>query len=324
MSDHAKGRVAVIMTCYNEAPYIGAAVRSVLGQSRADVVDRIIIADDGSANDTIATLKAIETWDDRITVIYGPGGAGIPVQRNLAIARTNSEFFAILDGDDLWAEDKLEKQLPQIQADQNVGLVYSDYFTFSNDDLSGARRAGVGDLSTSANLTRTYFLNDPPIIPSTILVRRAVYEACGRFDESIRVFEDTDFYIRVSRISTFKLVNLPLLYKRFHASSITGGGKDLIGHHALVAFKAAAAEPSLMPLVTRRLSERARKLGNHVFLLGDNMQAIRLLRLSVQLDPLNFRGWVFLIAAMVLKRLPKRFFASRLEARRTALGATNQ
>src|SRR4029453_11109330 len=130
-------------------------------------------------------------------------------------------------------------------------------------------RARVRDITRGENLTRTYFLNDPPIIPSTTLIRRAHFAACGRFDASMRVFEDTDFFRRLARVSRFAYVDSPLLYKRSRSTSITGGRKDLMAYHALVALKAAAEEPSLLALVPKRLAERARKLGNHHFLLRD-------------------------------------------------------
>lgn len=71
---------SVIITCYNEGAYIGAAVRSVLDQTRAEAIDQIVIVDDGSAPETLAVLKDIETWDKRIDVAYGPGGGGPAAQ----------------------------------------------------------------------------------------------------------------------------------------------------------------------------------------------------------------------------------------------------
>jgi glycosyltransferase involved in cell wall biosynthesis len=312
--------IDVILTCYNEGAYIGAAVRSVLDQTRADLIARIVIADDGSAPDTVAVLRDIEGWDPRITVLYGPGGAGLPAQRNLALGHCSAPFFAILDGDDLWTPEKLAVQLPLLEADARVGLVYGDFFSFPDEDLSSARRAGVLDITGAGDLTRAYFLNDPPIIPSTALIRRAPFDACGGFDAAIRVFEDTDLYVRLSRVCRFALVNQPLLYKRYRGTSITGGRKDLMAHHALVALKAAAEEPRLLSLVPKRLAERARKLGNHRFLLGDSAGAATLLRFAVRLDALNLRAWSSLAIAALVPGLTYRLLGDRLKARRAALG----
>lgn len=315
--------VAVVMTCYNEGAYIGEAVRSVLDQTRADLVDRIVIADDGSGAETVEVLKDIESWDPRIRVIYGSGGAGLPAQRNRALQEVASPFFAILDGDDLWISDKLELQVPAIVSDPEIGLVYSDYFTFPDHDLTAARRAGVLDLSMSRNLTRDYFLNDPPIIPSTTLIRRSAFDACGGFDAAIRVFEDTDFYLRLAKRYRFAVVDKPLLYKRNRGTSITGGRKDLMAHHAFVALKAAAEEPGLLPLVAKRLSERARKLANQRFLLGDEEGAARLSRFATQLDPFNWRAWGSRVMAGRWARPARKLMSSRLKSRRAALQARN-
>jgi len=318
----AEPRVAVVLTCYNEGRTIGAAVQSVLKQSRADLIDKIVIADDGSNPDTISVLREIEHWDSRILVQYGPGGAGLSAQRNSGIESTTAPYVAILDGDDYWAAKKLELQLAALEADPDVGLVYSGYYTFAWDDSGTAARARVRDITGRSDLTRAYFLNDPPIIPSTTLIRRSAFSACGGFDPGIRVFEDTDFYLRLSRVCRFALVDMPLLYKRSNSTGITGSRKDLLAHHALVALKAAAEEPRLLRLVPRRLAERARKLGNHRFLAGDIAEARRLLWFALRLNPLSVRAWASLLATTGLAWPVHRLFAAKLLARRVAMGVT--
>jgi glycosyltransferase involved in cell wall biosynthesis len=315
-------RVSVVLTCYNEGHTIGTAVRSVLEQTRADLIDAIVIADDGSNPETIGVLREIEHWDSRILVQYGAGGAGLAAQRNSGIESTTAPFVAILDGDDFWVPNKLELQLTSLISDPNVGLVYSGYYTFARDDSSTAARARVRDITGHSDLTRAYFLNDPPIIPSTTLIRRSAFRACGGYDARVQVFEDTDFYLRLSRVCRFALVNAPLLYKRTNSVGITGSRKDLLAHHALVALKAAAEEPRLLPLVPRRLSERARKLGNYRFLSGDIEEARRLLWFAVRLSPTSAQAWGSLFAMTRIARPLQRLFASRLLARRVAMGVT--
>ncbi len=114
---------------------------------------------------------------------------GLPGQRNKAVAETSSDAFAILDGDDLWAADKLEQQLAVLEARPEVGLVYADYFAFAGDLSSRRGEAACSDITGAEELTVAYFLNDPPIMPSTTLIRRSAFEACGRFDPAVRVFE---------------------------------------------------------------------------------------------------------------------------------------
>ncbi len=312
-------RVSVVMTCFNEGRWIGAAVRSVLDQTRGDLVEDIVIADDGSDDETLAVLGEIEGWDRRIRVIYGPGGAGLSAQRNLAIGETSAPLIAILDGDDLWAPDKLERQTPAF-ADDEVGLCYADFSHFAGEDLATARRAGVKDITAASDLTQAYFLNDPPIIPSTILLRRTALEAAGGFDATVRVFEDTDLFIRLSRVCRFALADAPLLLKRYRTSSITGGRKDQMAHHALVAYRAAAEEPRLLPLVPRRLAERARKLGNQHFLMDDLKRSTAFYGLAVRLRPISPLAWAGVLLTGPLGGPLRRVLRDRLRKRRSALG----
>lgn len=314
------GSIDVIMTCYNEGKFIGAAVRSVLDQTIAPQLASIIIADDGSDRDTLDVLKTIEGWDERIQVVYGPGGKGISNQRNMAIGMTGAPYIALLDGDDIWMPQKLELQLAALSKRPEVGLVYTDFSVFPGEDISLARRAGVRDITDKPNLLLAYFLNDPPIIPSTVLMRRQAYLDGEGFDASIKVFEDTDFYLRMARVCRFAVVDESLLLKRLHPASITGKRKDLLGHHALVAFKAASQEPALLPLVPKRLSERARKLGNQSFLSGNRGEAIRYLQLAVKLDRLNGRAWSSLAAARFFPSLAMRLLGEDGRQRRSSLG----
>lgn len=314
--------IDVIMTCYNEGKYIQAAVRSVLNQTLAGQIASIVIADDGSDPDTVAILRSIESWDSRVQVIYGSGGRGISNQRNLAIGMTSAPLIALLDGDDIWLPDKLSLQVAALKEQAAVGLVYTDFSVFPGEDQALARRAGVLDITKKPDLLVTYFLNDPPIIPSTVLMRRACYLLAGGFDASVKVFEDTDFYLRLAQVCRFAVVNRSLLLKRLHPASITGNRKDLLGHHALVAFKAASTQPALLPLVPQRLSERARKLGNQSFLSGDRLQAIRYLRLAVRLHRLNGRAWTSLIAAQFFPGLAMQLLGENGRKRRSSLGVS--
>ena len=102
-------------------------------------------------------------------------------------------------------------------------------------------------------------------------------------------------------------------------SSITGSNPNLMGQHAFVAFRAAAADPRLMPLIPARLAERASKLANSRFLTGDYEEAVALARLALRLDPLSARSWISRVATAPLMRpLVDRLAA--VTGRRKALG----
>ncbi|WP_162301985.1 glycosyltransferase family 2 protein [Croceibacterium ferulae] len=313
----SRGNVAVIITCYNEGPFIGAAVHSVLKQSAAEAIGDIIIADDGSDEDTLAVLRDIEHWDPRIKVIYGPGGNRQAAQRNMAVQDTDLPLVAFLDGDDLWEPGKLAAQLEVCRSDPTVGLVYTAFSNFSNDDASNARPANLVDITKAKDLALAYFLNDPPILPSTVLMRRELYVKSGGMDPTIHCFEETEFYLRVAPSTRFACLETPLVLKRNRLGSITGGRNDLLAFHAFVALKAAAANSDLLGKVPVRLAERARKLANQHFLAGEAQQARSASAFAVRLVPWKARNWLtwFLarLPAAAASVLQRTVFASRVE-----------
>ena len=173
-------------------------------------------------------------------------------------------------------------------------------------------------------MSHAYFLNDPPIIPSTTVIRRSDFEKAGWFDATIRLFEDTDMWLRLAQICRFGCVDVPLIYKRYHVRSLTGRQRDLMPDHAYIAMKAVSYDLSLLPLLPRRLSERARKLGNHRFLQGDAEEAARLLRLAIQLQPFNLRAWSSWAVAALVPNLSYRLLSGRVRRRRRRSGSSNE
>ena len=130
--------VAVVITCYNEGAYIQQAVRSVLEQTIADEIDKVIVVDDGSTSSTLDVLRALPDLDPRIELVFECGN-GVARNRNIAISKTASEYIAILDGDDFWTPDKLALQLALLESDETIGLVYAALIVFKDEaPMNGA------------------------------------------------------------------------------------------------------------------------------------------------------------------------------------------
>ncbi len=281
--------ISVIMTCFNEGAFIGPAVHSILSQTRNDLIEKIVIVDDGSEPETLRVLPGIAALDPRVEIIYSKGN-GLPKARNLAATHVTSDWIAILDGDDLWLPQKIAKQMAIVDGNREVGLVYSGVLMFESGTPAEKTAAQIVDLSRSNDVERDYFRLDGPIIPSCVLVRRDIFEKCGRFNEKIRVFEDTEFYARVAKHCKFAFVAEPLIEKRNHSSSITAKRAELMAHHAFVAYSIVRNSPRLLPLLQFRLSERARKLGNTAIGLGHTEEAKQYYRLATTLAPLSWRA----------------------------------
>lgn len=116
-----EGRVSVLTPTYNHEQYIGACIESVLGQTYRDW--ELIIIDDESTDDTPRIVQRYT--DPRISYIRQPhaGALQLAATYNVALRHARGQFVGILEGDDLWAPEKLEWLLPAF-ADPRVVLAY--------------------------------------------------------------------------------------------------------------------------------------------------------------------------------------------------------
>ena len=190
--------VSVVITCHDEGRTIEQAVRSVAAQTivrprtrnhrcQRRVAGWVANLARG-AGYKIAKLRVLET--------SGVGAAGA---RNAGLREAQGLFIALLDGDDFWAPEKLAHQLPAFSHRNNIGLVYSDFVDFSRDDVADGRIITVRRFDpASPYQLRDYFVNDGPIMPSTAVLSRSVFDDVGLFDESLLIGEDTEFCLRVA------------------------------------------------------------------------------------------------------------------------------
>ena len=103
-----EGLVSIITPCYNGARFLADTIESVLGQTYAHW--EMIIVDDGSTDETPAIAEGYANRDGRVRLIR-QRNAGTAHARNTAMKQAQGRYIALLDADDLWEPDFLEKQL---------------------------------------------------------------------------------------------------------------------------------------------------------------------------------------------------------------------
>ncbi|MYR89208.1 glycosyltransferase [Streptomyces sp. SID685] len=122
--------VSVVMPVYNSAATLGAAVRSVLTQTHADV--ELLVTDDRSSDSSMDLLMEFAAQDERVLPKTAPERGGAGRARNLAIERARGDYIAFLDSDDLWLPEKTEKQLA-FAAEGDAPLTFTSYFKMDAD-----------------------------------------------------------------------------------------------------------------------------------------------------------------------------------------------
>ena len=122
-------------TAYNVAPYIGAAVSSVLAQTYTDF--ELIVVNDGSP-DTPALEAALAPYLDRI-IYLTQENRGLSGARNTALRAARGAFVALLDSDDLWEPNYLAVQLAALESNPTLDVIYPNAIWFGDTILAGRR-----------------------------------------------------------------------------------------------------------------------------------------------------------------------------------------
>lgn len=115
-------RVSVIVTAYNLARYLPAALDSALAQEDPGGPVQIIVVDDGSTDETPSVLAA---YADRVEVIRQPNG-GLVKAVDTGLGAVRGEYIALLDADDEWPSDRLRRHVALLDSRPEVGLVHGD------------------------------------------------------------------------------------------------------------------------------------------------------------------------------------------------------
>jgi len=115
--------ISVVMPNYNGHRFVEQAIDSVLSQTYENF--ELLVVDDCSNDDSVSLIKHKAQSDSRIRVIALEHNAGVANARNVGIREAKGEYIALLDNDDLWTEDKLERQLALAQ--KGADIVYCSY-----------------------------------------------------------------------------------------------------------------------------------------------------------------------------------------------------
>jgi glycosyltransferase involved in cell wall biosynthesis len=221
--------VSILSPAYNHEGYIQQCIESALHQSYPNW--EMIIVDDGSTDDTLKIAKKYSESDPRIRV-YSQKNVGpfhLADTYNFALKESHGKYIAILECDDYWEKEKLEKQIKSLESSPDTVL-------------SWGRAAMVTTQSEtiriipiiSAQIDHQQFSNDPPgrilsilylenIIPAlTLLIRKESLQEIGGFSSGIKLpLVDYPTLLRLSLKGSFSFCNEVLGYWRIYANQVT-------------------------------------------------------------------------------------------------------
>ena len=209
--------VSVVIPNFNGADFIEEAIHSVLAQTYKNI--EIIVIDDGSMDNSV---EAISCFGNSIKLIRS-SNQGASSARNLGLEAANGFYVALLDSDDIWMPDKIERQVAEMTLG-NFELVYCSLLEFDETGITGSvlKAKYAGDCYKFFKK----FPDSSIVIGgcSTALIKASILKNSGLFDQSfIGVGEDLDFFRRISKIGSMGYLTDTLVLYRKHRESITAG-----------------------------------------------------------------------------------------------------
>ncbi len=128
--------VSIITPSYNTSEYIVETIESVLSQSYENW--EMLIVDDCSTDNSVEMVKKYVEQDSRVKLLINSENTGVALTRNRAIEESTGEYIALLDSDDTWLPNKLEKQI-ELMLRENIMMSFSSYDIMNkNGDNTGS------------------------------------------------------------------------------------------------------------------------------------------------------------------------------------------
>jgi glycosyltransferase involved in cell wall biosynthesis len=308
--------VSIILPTFGRLQYLPATVASVYRQTFQDW--ELIVADDGSDAETRGYLRTLQT-DSRVTVLW-LSHTGIPaVVRNAALGQAQGKYVAFIDSDDLWAPEKLSRQMAILRSRPTCAWCYT---AISHVDGSGQPLTEplFGPWLPCDGAVFERLVTGPVVIRTpTVLAAWELVAKAGGFDESIRSGEDYDLWLRLALVSDVALLDEPLVQVRRHEANYT--------QDWAIAF--AGRDRSLEKLqgtvdAGRRMLLRAERTRNALTLaarhasLGNSVQMLRALCRALPYSWSSPLWWLALVKTPLRPYVPQRLVDAYRRRRRAA------
>lgn len=214
--------ISIITPTYNCGKFIGETIESVINQTYENW--EMIIVDDCSKDNTKDIVNKYAQNDDRIKYYLLEKNSGAAIARTKAMELANGNYMAFLDSDDLWVEDKLEKQL-KFMKENNFNFVCTEYEQIDEQRNPLGKIIKVRD---KANYNRV--LLDCPVGNSTVMYN---VKAMGKFQvPNIRKRNDDALWLKMLKKEEYIHGMKEVLMKyRIRENSISSNKLDLVKYH---------------------------------------------------------------------------------------------
>jgi len=206
--------VSIIMNCHNGEKYLNESLKSIFNQSYKNW--ELIFYDNCSDDKSFEILNKYKK-DKRVKYFKSNKFLSLYGARNKAIEKATGEYVTFLDTDDLWVEDKLEKQINFLKDNNNFEIAYSNYKVL--DEKKKIESLKYNKLLPSGKITND-LLKRYTIGILTVIIKKKLFEII-KFKDEYNIIGDFDFFIKLSEKCEIGCIQQPLSIYRYHDQSLS-------------------------------------------------------------------------------------------------------
>lgn len=216
----------VVIPCYNRSHVVTDAVESVLAQDPAP--QRVIVVDDGSADDSVAVIRALAATHQTVEAVALPRNVGASQARNTGAGLSQARWIAFLDSDDVWLPGAAEALLDGTA--HGAFEIAVGHFA----RVEGLAAPGAPECGWDGECIRRGLASGGVVGPSWSIVSGAIVDRIGGFDPSFHNCNDWDFYTRAAAAGArFNRIDHCVALYRTVAGSRLVGDTDISARNAL-------------------------------------------------------------------------------------------
>jgi len=275
--------VTAAIPTYNRAHLLPGALESVFAQTFREV--EVLVVDDGSTDETPTVLAR---YGERIRVVRQEN-QGRSAARSRAVLEARSPYLSFLDSDDEWLPEKLERQVPVLEADPSVGMVHGHVDVIDEEGQPLERETERHRVLFSAahrnEVTYAGYAFDCRCFSSATTARVDALQGVGLYDPSL-LLDDYDVYLRLALEYKIRfLEGPPVALYRHHPGQMTS--YELTMGQIQTARKHLALLEGRVDVPDRELAQRnfLLMLARSYAVLGEQRESRRYLLQALRLDP---------------------------------------
>ena len=291
----------MVIPMFNAGPWIEEALASVAGQSHP--VSECVVVDDGSTDDGPTVVEEFAASSSLPVHLLRISHAGVSEARNAGIQTTAGDYVAFLDSDDVWAPQKIERQV-EVMRRSDAAICTTGYAQFDSDTRT-VLGVVVGRWPDRTIRRWLALEGNGLAFGSTALVRRSALEEVNEFDSRVSICEDLDLVVRLQEVGPILIDREVLVGYRQHAKQAHRRAHDVATNMATL-YRLHSLERYGQSFRRRCLANLDAHVGYSLLAKGEIGEGMSRLTMALRRDPLRL---LTLPVHVVARRISRRWRA---------------